>query len=183
MTQKVLIPISTGFEEIETTTIIDVLRRAGVNVVVAGLTPDLIEGRSAIRLQPDCTLDDALVQNDFDAIVLPGGQPNASTLSSDHRVISILQQMRQEKKTVAAICAAPAALSAAGLLDNQKATIYPACIDDLPEGTYIEQDVVISDGIVTSRGPGTAMSFALALVKILCGEAVTATVAADLLAP
>ncbi|MBN2718963.1 MAG: DJ-1/PfpI family protein [Deltaproteobacteria bacterium] len=182
MALKVLIPISTGFEEIETATIVDVLRRAGLNVTLAGLTPGLIEGRSAIQIQPDCSIDDALKTMDYDAVVLPGGQPNAGTLARDSRVINLLQRMDSAQKTVAAICAAPAALSQAGLLDTRKATIYPGCVDDLPPGSYVEQDVVISENIVTSRGPATAMAFALALVERLCGGATASTVSKALLA-
>ena len=183
MAPKVLIPISTGFEEIETTTIIDVLRRAGVTVTVAGLTGGLIQGRSAIRIQPDCELDDALKTMDYSAVILPGGQPNARTLSKDSRILSLLKQMDTAGKTVAAICAAPAALTQAGVLHNRKATIFPGCLDDLPPNSYVEQDVVISDNIITSRGPGTAMRFALTLVEKLCGGTVASKVATALIAP
>jgi protein deglycase len=182
MKKNVLVPISTGFEEIETTTIVDVLRRAGVTVTLCGLKAGPVVGRSAIQILPDCCLDDLLSRTDFDAIVLPGGQPNARTLTGDERILNLLKQMNRDGKTVAAICAAPAALNAAGLLNHRKATIFPGCRADIPADSYVEEPVVISDGVITSRGPGTAMAFALELTRVLCGDQVTDKVASALLA-
>ncbi|MBN2525204.1 MAG: DJ-1/PfpI family protein [Deltaproteobacteria bacterium] len=182
MSIKVLVPISTGFEEIETTTIVDVLRRGGINVVLAGVTEGPIQGRSAIRVLPDCTLDEALKDASFDALVLPGGQPNAQTLTDDSRIISLLKSMNNSNRLVAAICAAPTALHAAGLLKNRKATIFPECRDDIPKESYVEEDVVISDGVITSRGPATAMSFSLTLIETLRGKDVADKVSAAVLA-
>lgn len=182
MSPKVLVPVSKGFEEIEAITIVDVLRRASIQVIVAGVTPGIIRGRSQIGIEPDCSLDDALLEAPFDMVVLPGGLPNAYTLRDDKRVIDILKTTNAQGSWVAAICAAPAALTAAGLLSARKATIYPGNEADLPPGSHVAQNVVVSDGVITSRGPGTALEFSLALVKLLCGKVISEKVSSALLA-
>ncbi|MBN2342713.1 MAG: DJ-1/PfpI family protein [Deltaproteobacteria bacterium] len=182
MTVHVLVPISTGFEEIEATTIIDVLRRAGIAVTVAGLTDGPVTGRSGITMLPDTPLDKAL-GHPYEMIVLPGGQPNADTLRDDKRVITALQKAHEAGTYVAAICAAPAALTRAGLLEHRKATIYPGCEKNLPDGSFVPDRVVVEEKIITSRGPGTAMEFALTLVSLLVGEEIAKKVAGALLAP
>jgi len=123
-----------------------------------------------VLLLPDTTLDNALEQS-FDMIVLPGGQPGSDNLKADKRIIALLQQMAQQGKYVAAICAAPSVLAAAGLLNGRKATSYPTCLDDFPK-VDLQTAAVVEDGkFITSRGPGTAMDFALALVERLVGKA------------
>lgn len=182
MAPNVLVPISNGFEEIEACNIVDVLRRAGITVTIAGLTEGLIEGRSKIRLQPDCTIDNLAPATLFDMVVLPGGQPNAKNLGKDKRVLELLRSTHRAGNWIAAICAAPSALAIAGLLDNEKATIYPGNENDIPPGCYKNQDVVISNKIVTSKGPATAMSFALTLVQLLMGETIAQKVSSAILA-
>lgn len=167
---KVLVLLAQGCEEIEAVTIIDILRRAGVEVTSAGLDDLPVLGSHNVMLTADTTLDLAQHQ-DFDMIVLPGGLPGTTNLGNDKRLIALLQQMAQRQKYVAAICAAPSVLAAAGLLDGRKATCYPTCLDDFPK-VNLQAAAVVEDGnIITSRGPGTAMDFALALVERLAGKA------------
>jgi 4-methyl-5(b-hydroxyethyl)-thiazole monophosphate biosynthesis len=122
-------------------------------------------------LVPDTTLDAAL-NHDYDMIVLPGGMPGSEHLQNDPRIIALLQRMATAGKYVAAICAAPMALHAAGLLQGKHATSFPGVLDRLPGSHLYLDDAVVVDGkIVTSRGPGTAMDFALTLVELLAGPA------------
>jgi len=167
---KVLVLLAQGCEEIEAVTTIDILRRAGVEVTSAGLDDLPVLASRGVVLLPDTTLDLAQDQ-EFDMIVLPGGQPGTDNLKADKRLIALLRQMAQQGKYVAAICAAPSVLAAAGLLDGRKATCYPTCLDDFPK-VNLQTAAVVEDGnIITSRGPGTAMDFALALVERLAGKA------------
>lgn len=169
---KVLVPLAQGCEEIEAVTIIDILRRAGIEVVAAGLAPGMVAGGHGLRLMPDAVLNDVLEQP-FDMVVLPGGMPGAAHLAGDARLLALLRRMAEEGKYVAAICAAPTVLAQAGLLRGKAATSYPGFLDRSPaQGMSYRTDAVVADGrIVTSRGPGTAMDFALKLVEILAGAA------------
>ncbi|OGS98253.1 MAG: 4-methyl-5(B-hydroxyethyl)-thiazole monophosphate biosynthesis protein [Gallionellales bacterium RIFCSPLOWO2_12_FULL_59_22] len=167
---KALVMLAQGCEEIEAVTIIDILRRGGIEVTSAGLDDLPVLGSHSVMLLADTTLDLAQHQ-DFDMIVLPGGLPGTDNLRADKRLIALLQKMAQQGKHIAAICAAPSVLAAAGLLDGRKATCYPTCLDDFPK-VCLQTAAVVEDGnIVTSRGPGTAMDFALALVERLAGKA------------
>lgn len=167
--KKVILPLADGFEEIETVTIIDILRRAGVNVTVAGLKAGEAVGSRCVRLVPDTTLDQ--VKNDeFDAIVLPGGQPGVDHLRQDPRVLDLLKKMDAKKKTIAAICAAPLVLRDAGLTAGRKLTSYPGMTDELAGCHYQETRVVIDGNLITSRGPGTALEFSLKLVEVFAGK-------------
>ena len=166
---KVLVILAQGCEEIEAVTVIDILRRAGVEVTSAGLDDLPVLASRGVMLLADTTLDLALHQS-FDMIVLPGGQPGTDNLKADKRVIALLQQMAQQGKYLAAICAAPSVLAAAGLLDGRKATCYPTCLDGYPKVTKQAAAVVEDGKLITSRGPGTAMDFALTLVERLVGK-------------
>ncbi len=169
---KVLVPLAQGCEEIEAVTVVDVLRRAGIEVVTAGLAPGMVKASHGMQLVPDTTLD-AVLEQPFDMVVLPGGMPGASHLAKDARLLELLRRMAGQGKYVAAICAAPTVLAQAGLLRGKAATSYPGFLDQSPaEGMTYLSDAVVADGrIVTSRGPGTAMDFALKLVELLAGEA------------
>jgi 4-methyl-5(b-hydroxyethyl)-thiazole monophosphate biosynthesis len=163
-----LVLFTSGSEELETVTIVNILRRAGIIVTLAGLSAGALCGSRGITIQPDTTLDEALRDN-FDMIVLPGGQPGTRHLQTDARVFRLLQQMRQQDKYIAAICAAPMVLASAGLLSGKQATCFPTCLDDFPS-VQVLTDAIVEDGkIITSRGPGTAMDFALLLVERLTG--------------
>ncbi len=169
---RVLVPLAEGCEELEAVTIIDLLRRAGIEVVTAGLQPGIVKASRGTQLVPDAALDSVL-RDDFDMIVLPGGMPGAQHLKEDSRIIALLKRMAQQGKYTAAICAAPMALAEAGLLAGKRATSYPGFLDkiDIPGMAY-SKDAVVADGkVLTSRGPGTAMDFALALIEALAGRA------------
>jgi 4-methyl-5(b-hydroxyethyl)-thiazole monophosphate biosynthesis len=168
---RTLVPLAQGCEELEAVTVIDLLRRAGIEVVTAGLEPGLVTASRGVVLVPDCTLDE-VVDEQFDMIVLPGGLPGADHLDGDPRIRTLLKRQSQGEGYCAAICAAPKVLANAGLLNGKQATSYPGVLDqmDLPQ---VEVDLrpVISDGkVITSRGPGTAMDFALELIEILKGR-------------
>ena len=163
---KVLVPLAPGFEEIEALTIVDVLRRAGVEVVVAGLQPGAVVGAHDISIVPDMPLDDVNA-GDFDAIVLPGGQPGTDNLNADQRVHDLLKKCAAKDKLIGAICAAPIVLATAGLLNGKKVTCYPSYSGRLDGGIHDNSPVVCDGNIITSQGPGTAIPFGLALAARL----------------
>jgi 4-methyl-5(b-hydroxyethyl)-thiazole monophosphate biosynthesis len=167
---SVLIPIADGSEELEAVTLIDLLRRAGIEVVVAGLKDGAVKCSRGTVILPDTSLDDVLEQ-DFDMIVLPGGLPGADHLDEDPRIHRLLKRMADAGRYTAAICAAPKVLANAGLLDGKQATSYPGVIDamGLTATRVLERPVVIDGQVITSRGPGTAMEFALTLIEQLAG--------------
>ncbi len=167
----VLVPLAQGCEELEAITIIDLLRRAGIEVVTAGLDDQPVRAARGTMLIPDSSLSQVLTHS-FDMIVLPGGLPGADHLNNDPRIHQLLKSMAAEQKYTAAICAAPKVLASAGLLQGRRATSYPGAIPDadLVGVQYLELPVVCDDKIITSRGPGTAMDFALELVEKLVGR-------------
>lgn len=163
-----LVLFAEGSEELETVTVVNILRRGGVLVSLAGLQEGALRGSRGITLQPDTTLD-AIQDNEFDMVVLPGGQPGTNHLKADARVAKLVQRMMAQEKYVTAICAAPAVLASAGLLDGKRATSFPTCLDDYPKVTQQMRALVEDGKLITSRGPGTAMDFALLLVERLMG--------------
>jgi protein deglycase len=167
----VLVPLAQGCEELEAVTIIDLLRRAGIQVITAGLDNKPVKASRGTVLIPDTSLDQ-VVDQAFDMIVLPGGQPGADHLRDDPRIQHKLKQQAGENKYIAAICAAPRALAQAGLLDGRRATSFPGSLEGCPAENlqYLHDPVVVDGNIVTSRGPGTAMDFALTLIEILLGK-------------
>ncbi|MCL4315674.1 MAG: DJ-1/PfpI family protein [Gammaproteobacteria bacterium] len=181
MSKKVLVPLAQGCEELEAVTIIDLLRRAEITVVSAGLDAGPVRASRGTRLLPDATLDEALKQ-DYDMVVLPGGQPGSDNLNRDPRVHALLKRMADSGKFTAAICAAPSVLAHAGLLKGKHATSFPGVLEELSHSGVILQDQpVVKDGkIITSKGPGTAMDFALELIELLSGKEKRAQVEAGL---
>lgn len=167
--KSVLVLFAAGSEELETVTVVNILRRAGISVTLAGLEAGALRGSRGIVLVPDTTLDDAL-QHSYDMVVLPGGQPGTDHLKADKRVAGLLRQMTRQGKYVTAICAAPSVLASAGLLDGKQATGFPGTLDAFPL-VINRSAAVVEDGmLITSRGPGTAMDFALTLVERLTGK-------------
>lgn len=178
---KVLLPLADGCEELEAVTIIDVLRRAEIEVVIAGLKEGPVRASRGVTLVPDTTLDAARARGDFDAVVLPGGMGGTHALAADARVAALLKELAAAGKTVAALCAAPLVLAKAGLLTGRRFTAYPGVLKDADAGgTQTGAAVEVDGNLVTSRGPGTAMDFALALVEVLCGRTVRDEVEAGL---
>lgn len=163
-----LVLFADGSEELEAVTVVNILRRGGVQVSLAGLADGVLRGSRGIMLQPDTTLEAAL-DKDFDMVVLPGGQPGTNHLKADARVLQLVKKMTAQNKYVTAICAAPSVLAEAGLLDGKHATSYPTCLDDYPKVAQ-QMSALVEDGkLITSRGPGTAMDFALILLERLVG--------------
>lgn len=166
-----LIPLAQGCEELEAVTVVDLLRRAGIEVTTAGLDDQPVHASRGVVLVPDTTLEEAL-QHSYDIVVLPGGLPGADHLRDDVRIINLLREMADNGKYTAAICAAPRVLAQAGLLDGKRATSFPGALDSasVPGLDYQELPVVTDGRLITSRGPGTAMDFSLELIERLSGK-------------
>ena len=171
--KRVVIPFTTGVEEIEFVAVVDILRRAGIEVTMASLDGQPVTGRSNIVIQSDVALRDVM-NRDWDMVVLPGGLPNAYLLRDDANVKLLVEQLRRQRKSIAAICAAPTALAAYGITEGRNITSYPAMKEEIqklsPSAIYSDDAVVEDDFLITSRGAGTAVEFALRLVARLCGE-------------
>jgi 4-methyl-5(b-hydroxyethyl)-thiazole monophosphate biosynthesis len=181
---RVLIPLAQGCEELEAVTIIDLLRRAGIDVISAGLESKTITASRGVVLIADRLLADILDQH-FDLIVLPGGLPGSDHLNADPRIQQLLQTQAQRGGFCAAICAAPKVLASAGLLEGKSATSYPGVLAQmaLNNTECLDSPVVIDGQIITSRSAGTAMDFSLALIALLLGEEKRAAVEAGLARP
>ena len=167
---KVLVPLAEGFEEIEAVTIVDLLRRAGIEVCTASLAGREVTGSHGIAVMADARLDE-VDAGDCDMIVLPGGMPGTTHLKSDPRVARLLRQFAESGRYTAAICAAPSVLAHAGLLEGRRATSFPGFLTPgSAPGIRLSEDAVVVDGkVATSRGPGTAVPFGLALIELLEG--------------
>jgi 4-methyl-5(b-hydroxyethyl)-thiazole monophosphate biosynthesis len=166
---RVLVPLAPGFEEIEAVTIVDVLRRGGVEVVVAGLgAAGAVVGSHGIAVQADTALAD-VVPASLDMIVLPGGEPGTTHLAADARLGEWIETFAAAGRPLGAICAAPRLLAARGLLRARPATSHPSVEQNVRDGgaEYRDARVVRAGAIVTSRGPGTALEFALAVLDVL----------------
>lgn len=169
----VLIPFTTGVEEIEFVAVVDLLRRAGLEVCTASLDGEAVIGRSAITIAADATLAE-IVDQAWDMVVLPGGLPNAQLLRDDADVKKVVLRLYRESGAIAAICAAPTALAAYGVTQGRRVTSYPTFQHEMealqPDSIYVD-DAVVEDGcLITSRGAGTAVAFALRLITRLCGK-------------
>ena len=173
----VLVPLAEGFEEIEALTVVDVLRRGGQKVVTAALGESLkVAGAHGISVEADAFLHD-VVDGAFDAIVLPGGGGGTARLRKNIELIHRLQRQAGEKRLICAICAAPVVLVEAGVLDpDVQITCYPTCQAEL-DRPWIPAPVVADGNIITGQAPGTAMLFALVVLKTLAGEAAAYDVA------
>ena len=180
---KVLVLLAQGCEELEAVTVIDVLRRGGIDVVAAGLDDRVIEASRGVALMPDTTLDLALAMGEFAMVVLPGGMGGTQVLCRDERVLETVRCFVESERLVGAICAGPLVLQAAGVLDGRRATCHPGVRGQL-RCTAALPDRVVRDGvIVTSQGPGTTFEFALALIAATDGAALARSVADGLLLP
>ncbi|OIO36914.1 MAG: hypothetical protein AUJ74_00550 [Candidatus Omnitrophica bacterium CG1_02_44_16] len=168
--KKVLVALAEGFEEIEAITVIDVLRRAGINVIAAGVSGLKIKGSRGVCVLADKLLDQT--GEDFDAIILPGGSQGALNLAASVKVSSIIKKFDKAGKLIAAICAAPSVvLAPLGILKGRTVTGYPGMLEGFGENTvYREDDVVVDANIITSRGPATALLFGLAIAEKLVGR-------------
>ena len=165
---KVAVILADGFEEIEALTVVDVLRRANITCHMVGFE-DRVTGSHAIQVQADRVFDGDL--SDYDMIVLPGGMPGSANLRDHELLIAELQKCEQVGKKVAAICAAPIVLNRAGLLKDKEFTCYDGVQEQIADGHYRKETVVVDGQITTSRGPATALAFAYNLVEQLGGDA------------
>jgi len=168
--KRVLVPLAEGFEEIEAVAIVDVLRRAEVEVVVAGLTSRRVVGAHGMALEADALLAEVDATT-FDMLVLPGGMPGTVHLLEDERVLAAVRELHARGRTTAALCAAPRVLATAGVLAGREVTSHPSVRGMLaPAEVRANPRVIRSGTIVTSQGPGTAIEFALELVRELAGH-------------
>ncbi|MFH0793869.1 MAG: DJ-1 family glyoxalase III [bacterium] len=167
MHKRVCVPLAEGFEEVEALTIVDLLRRAGVVVVMAALADSReVISSHGVKVVADSLLAEACDQT-FDMIVLPGGMPGSKHLDASEQVRSLLVRYDRDGKFIAALCAAPMVLGHAGLLKGKKATSHFSQKENLRGATYADEPVVVDGRVVTSQGVGTAIPFALKLVELL----------------
>lgn len=167
---EVLVILADGFEEVEALAPIDFLKRAGASVTVAALDKKEVTGSRNIKVLCDITLDEVRDRN-WDAVVLPGGMPGASNLASSKLVSEIIQKTYSKNSLVCAICASPAVvLAPLGVLENKKAVCYPGMEKCAPNVKFGTEKVVKDGNVITSRGPGCALDFALEIIKALFGK-------------
>ena len=165
--EKAAVIVAPGFEEGETLTIIDIIRRGNLICDSFGFTK-VVEGAHQIQLECDKVLSDQVL--DYDMIILPGGIPGATNLRDSDELMSYLKEMNQQGEYVCAMCAAPIALERAGVLINKNYTAYVGYDEKIKDGNY-KEDIVVQDGnIITSRGPATVYDFAYYLVDVLGGD-------------
>lgn len=167
---KIAMILAPGFEEAEAVIPADLLRRAGVELILAGLEGISVEGSHGITLEADITFDE--LPEDLDGLILPGGMPGAANLAGNTELLSLIRRFHNDSLLIGAICAAPAkALSASGILEGRRFTCYPGLEGEVSKATFMEEPVVIDGNIITSRGVGTAGVFGLALVEYLVDKA------------
>lgn len=184
MSSQVAVLLAQGFEEIEAVTIIDVLRRAGVAVSVTGVDCDsdgLVCSSHDLCLKVDCLLED-LDMTDLAMVVFPGGLPGATNLAASAEACLLARAVYERGGWAAAICAAPIALAAAGLLKDMEYTCYPSFEKKIPEGVYTGARVQICERIITACGPGASLEFAFTLLKALGKEQVVDSLRKGMLA-
>lgn len=182
MNKRALLAVADGSEDLESVTVINVLRRAGVEVVVASVEARrMITGARGTRLTADAMLVDVITE-DFDLIVLPGGMPGAQRLADSQLLAERVRRQAETGGLFAAICAAPAvALQAYGVLQQRRVTCYPSFAERLSGCSFVNAPVVVDGHCITSQGPATALAFALCLVEQLCGCSVRQEVAQAML--
>jgi len=162
---KVFVPLAEGFEEIEAVVLIDILRRAGFDVTIFGTqNKKVVKGAHNISVEVDRTDEDAFIE-EWDLVLLPGGKTGALTLKNDPRITSLLIKQVESKKYVGAICAGPIALEEAGVLNGEDSTSHPSVKEQLLTASYLEDRVVDSGYVLTSRAPRTVFEFALYIVE------------------
>jgi protein deglycase len=165
---ETIVVFAEGFEEIEGLSIVDILRRADVPCRTIGTKDGVVTGAHGVAILPDSSIHE-LNQDEINAVILPGGSPGYMNLANDTHVLNLIRQMNKQGKIIGAICAAPFVLAKAGILKNRNATIYPGMEKEIINagGNFHDDIVVRDDTIITSRGPATAIPFALFLVEIL----------------
>ena len=165
---KIIVPLAEGFEEIEAITIIDVLRRAGCDVTSASVGKNPVRGAHGIPVTADADIQ-SLKESDFGCIVLPGGMPGSENLKKSGKVVSFIQYLLTKNGYTCAICAAPMVLGHAGALHGKKATCYPGIEPHMTGAVPTGNPVEVDGRVITGRGPGCAIPFALEIAKELVG--------------
>ncbi|MGB2600973.1 MAG: DJ-1 family glyoxalase III [Candidatus Omnitrophota bacterium] len=181
MNKKALVILAQGFEEIEAVIPIDMLRRAEVEVIVAGVGGETITGSREVIIKPDVSLEECDLEPD--AVILPGGMPGAENLATSSKVKEIITKMNSKGKIIAAICASPAlVLAPMGILNGKEATCYPGLDKNFsPEIKFSKERVVQDGNVITSQGPATAFGFARKITENLVGKAKADMVASQML--
>ncbi len=169
MPKKALIILAPGYEELEAVAVIDIMRRAGIDIKIAAFNMEPVPSARDVRIVPDVTLDEVRDEH-FDLVVLPGGIDSTETLAASDAVVSLLRKQLQENRLVGAICAAPTVLDRHGLSRGKTIVCHPVCRDAVRQSNLSEERVVQDGQIVTSQGPGTALEFAFKLVESLAGR-------------
>ncbi len=170
MTNPLLIPLANGFEEIEAISIVDTLRRAGVEVVTVSIDHNLdVKGSHGITIKADGQLSH-WDSSPLVGIVCPGGLPGTDLLVEHQPLLDLIKKIDEQKKLIAAICAAPRVLAAAGVLEGRQVTCYPGVEVHLPMAKVLDQGVVKDGNLMTGRAVGASLDFALAIVRHLKGE-------------
>jgi 4-methyl-5(b-hydroxyethyl)-thiazole monophosphate biosynthesis len=180
--QKALVPIADGSEEMEVVIIIDCLRRAGIEVTSVSIGAATISASRHVRLLADALWDD-IDPHGFDVLILPGGNDGTDALMHHEGVLQSVRQFVDDGKMVAAICAAPQVLQAAGVITGKRVTSHPAVREKITEAVTTNARVETDGNIITSQGPGTTMEFALALIARIAGQDKAQEVAAGLILP
>lgn len=180
--KKIALLLAHGFEEVEAVTPIDILRRGGVAVIIAGVGESNIIGSHGIKIECDTTIGQ-IDACDFDGVVIPGGMPGAANISESVEAGRFIESLYQDKKLIAAICASPSiVLSPLKVLDGKKCTGYPGFENRFSEFVELKTDKVVVDGnIITSKGPGTAADFSFAILEYLVGVEQAESVARGML--
>ena len=179
MEKKGYIFLADGFEDIEALMVVDLMRRAGIDLKTVSITDSLeVETSHQVRLKTDCTLAETDF-TDADLLILPGGMPGTKHLQECSALAEILRNQYEKGGRIAAICAAPTVLSGLGFLEDRRATSYPSVEGQLKVKEYRTDPVVVDGNITTSRGLGTAIDFALCLIAQLLGEEKAASIASS----
>lgn len=165
--KKVIVVLADGFEEIEALTAVDILRRADIKTDICSTECEYVRGAHNITVKADTFISD--INEDYDMIILPGGMPGTFNLMKNRELMNLIRKYNNNNKFIAAICAAPKVLNKAEVLSGKKITSYPGALNSFDDFTYSEENVVKDKNIITSRGPGTAMEFALKIVEVLQG--------------
>lgn len=177
---KALVILAEGFEEIEAVTVIDLLRRAGIEVTTTSIDRQKVTGSHQISVIADSILSDVYYSS-FDVIILPGGMPGSVNLRNSEQVRNFLTKQKNANKTIAAICSAPTVFEAAGLLKGKSVTSHPSDEQFFKDPLYKTDNVVIDDKIVTSRAVGTAIDFSLSLIEMFVGKKIADEIALKIL--
>jgi protein deglycase len=173
---KVFVLFADGFEELEAFTIVDILRRANVDVTTVGLNSTVVEGAHKIKFMADKKITDVNTDS-FDGVILPGG-PGYKNLANSSLVLKILKKFDNDKKYIGAICAAPVALAKAGVLDDKVATIYPGMESEIPKPR--DAKIIVAHNVITAKSPGMSIEFSLKLVELFASKAAANKVRAAL---